>query len=127
MIMEVTNKTNEVTNATTEKKHDNIFRIYEGNMNRLEKKLTRIRNKCNKYGCDFTYKKIGEEYTTIENKLGEKEVIKQIVIHVNGKAIVNDWEFVATLEHTPDGNIINGYAEDVEVPERYYDAEPVCG
>ena len=124
--MEVTNKTNEVTNTTTEKKHDNIFRIYEGNMNRLEKKLTRIRNKCNKYGCDFTYKKIGEEYTTIENKLGEKEVIKQIVIHVNGKAIVNDWEFVATLEHTSDGNIINGYAEDVEVPERYYDAEPVC-
>lgn len=31
------------------------YKIFEGNLERLEKKLTRIANKCKKYGCDFRY------------------------------------------------------------------------
>ena len=30
-----------------------VYTIFEGNMERLEKKLTRIFNKCKAYGCDF--------------------------------------------------------------------------
>lgn len=29
------------------------YAIYEGNLDRLEKKLKRIFNKCKAYGCDF--------------------------------------------------------------------------
>lgn len=36
------------------------YEIFEGNMDRLEKKLTRVANKCKKYGCDFHYEKVGE-------------------------------------------------------------------
>lgn len=105
---------------------DNIYRIFEGNMERLEKKLKRIQNKCSRYGCDFTYEKIGEEFKTVTNKEGNLETIKMIVVKAEGKAIVNDWQFVATLEHTAKGNIIDKYATEIEVPERYYNCDAYC-
>ena len=36
------------------------YAIYEGNLDRLEKKLKRIFNKCKAYGCDFHYQQTGE-------------------------------------------------------------------
>ena len=45
------------------------YKIFEGNMNRLEKKLQRISNKCMKYGNDFTYEKIGEEVRSLADEV----------------------------------------------------------
>lgn len=102
------------------------YRIFEGNMERLEKKLQRIANKCKKYGNDFTYEKIGEEFAEHTDEDGNTYTVKYIVINAEGKAIINDWKFVASVEHTDKGNIIKKCCDDVEVPERYYTSETVC-
>lgn len=101
------------------------YRIFEANMERLEKKLQRIANKCKKYGNDFTYEKIGEEYEIRDNEDNTKEVVKYIIIEASGKAIINDWQFVASVEHTENGNIIKKCCE-IEVPERYYTSDSIC-
>lgn len=96
-----------------------IYPIFEGNMPRLEKKLNRIKNKCKKYGCEFSYKVVGEEYRKHEGM-----AIRFILVEAEGTAVINGWEFVAEVEHTENGNIIRGTG--IEVPERYYHCEPIC-
>lgn len=49
-----------------------------------------------------------------------------VQVDVEGVAIVSGWEFVASVERTSDNrNIFHG-RKDIEIPERYYDAEPIC-
>lgn len=101
------------------------FAIYEGNMERLVKKINRIRNKCNKYGCDFHYAEVGEEFRTIKDEKGQEYTARFVLVEAEGIAVVNGWKFIASVEHTEKGNIINR-ACDIEVPERYYTSDPVC-
>ena len=110
------------------------FEIYEGNMGRLEKHINKIARKCEKYGCDFYYKEVGEVFKTFKenfdadgNRLEEPiEITRRfVVIEVEGKAIVNGWRFIGSVEHTQNGNIIHKTV-DIEVPERYYTTQPVC-
>lgn len=101
------------------------YAIYVGNMERLRKKVERIRNKCQKYGCDFHYEEVGEEFREVTLDNGEKITSKFILVEAEGVAVVNGWKFIASVEHTEKGNIINK-ACDIEVPERYYDSDPIC-
>lgn len=103
-----------------------VYEIFEENMDRLEKKLLRISNKCKKYGCDFHYKKIGETFHELTNDNGKKYIAKFIQIEAEGNAIINDWKFIASVEHTENGNIIKKCCYDVEVPKKYYTSKPVC-
>jgi len=101
------------------------FEILEGNMDRLEKKMIRIRNKCRKYRCDFKFEKLGETFKEVTDEDGNTFVGKFIIIDAEGVAKVNDWRFIASVDFTENGNIINK-AVDVEVPERYYKCKPHC-
>ena len=101
------------------------YKIFEGNIERLEKKLNRISAKCKKYGNEFMYEKIGEEFAEHEDEDGNKCTVKYIVVNVEGKAIINNWKFIASVQHTEKGNLIKKCC-DVEVPKRYYASEPVC-
>lgn len=101
------------------------YAIYEGNIDRLEKKLKRISNKCKAYGCDFHYEQTGEEFRELKDEKGNKYTARFVLVEAEGTAIINDWEFIAELEHTENGNIITGVA-GVEVPERYYTSKPMC-
>ncbi len=101
------------------------YRILEDNMDRLTKKMTRIQNKCRKYGCDFTFEEVGEEFKEVEDEYGNKKVLRFVIVEAEGLAIINDWQFIAKMEHCKTGNIINK-AVDVEVPERYYNSECQC-
>lgn len=101
------------------------YAIYEGNMERIEKKMTRIQNKCRKYGCDFHYEEVGEEYRELKDKNGNIYTARFVIIEAEGVAVVSGWKFIASVEHTEKGNIINR-ACDIEVPERYYTGKPVC-
>ena len=102
------------------------YSILEANMGRLEQKLTTIQNKCRKYGCSFSYNKIGEEFKTLVDDRGVEYQAKFILIEAEGKAVLNDWVFVASVNHTEKGNVINSTGSSVEVPARYYTTEPVC-
>lgn len=84
-----------------------VYSILEANMERLEKKLTRIQNKCKRFGCSFTYEKVGEEFKTLKDERGVEYKAKFILIEAEGKAVLNDWVFVASVQHTEKGNIIN--------------------
>ena len=101
------------------------FKILEENMARLEKKLATIQKKCEKFGCDFHYEKLGESYETRKNEEGQQITVKVIEVEVEGTAILNDWQFVATIVKTENGNLIKGDGS-WEVPERYYTSEPIC-
>lgn len=102
------------------------FAILEANMERLEKKLIAIKNKCKKFGCSFSYNKVGEEFRTLKNEKGIEYQARFILVEAEGKAVINDWMFIASVEHTEKGNIINSIGCGVEVPERYYTSEPFC-
>lgn len=102
------------------------YSIYEGNFERLEKKLATIKNKCSKYGCEFHYAQVGEEFRTITTEEGEKITARFIIVEAYGKAQVNDWEFVAIIEHSNPTNVIRTFRTEYEVPEGYYTAAPVC-
>ena len=101
------------------------YAIYEGNMDRLQKKMVRIQNKCRKYGCDFRFEEVGEEFRDKELDNGDVIKVRYVVVEAEGTAIINDWKFIASLDWTEKGNVINR-ACDIEVPVRYYDSYPVC-
>lgn len=100
------------------------YAIYEGNMERLEKKLTRIFNKCKAYGCDFHYQQTGEVFKELKDENGKTYNARFVLVEAEGTVVINDWEFIAEVDHTEKGNIITGVG--VEVPERYYISKPVC-
>lgn len=103
------------------------FAIHESNLERLQKKITRIRTKCETYGCDFYYQEVGEEFRKVKLDVNSPETVERFVlVECEGTAIVNGWRFVATVDHTDNGNIIRSLVDDVDVPDRYYTCGPEC-
>jgi hypothetical protein len=114
------------------------YSIHEDNLPKLIEKLHRIENKCNKYGCTFSYAEVGEEfknlqhYKEIEGAYGQRQLAKTfeklerfVIIEVEGKAIINNWRFLATIEHTEAGNIIRSYSE-IAIPDKYKTVSAHC-
>lgn len=98
------------------------YKIPEMNIENLRKKVAKIEGKCKKYGCDFRYAELGEEYEKIKG-LG---VVKFIEIEVEGVAQIDNWVLVAKLERIETGNIIRQIDFNVDVPRRYFDCDLVC-
>lgn len=97
------------------------------NLERLEKKLASISRKCSAYGCSFLYRKTGrEEFKTIFDNGKEQILARFVEIEAEGTAIVNNWEFVAVIEHTTFGNVIRSISENIEFPEKYRNVAPNC-
>jgi len=115
------------------------YSIPEFNLENLEKKLARIQKKAQKYGCDFSYVRTGDHYEkrTITEQIGidtwtgqpitkKHDInVRYIDIDVSGTARVGNWQYVASLEYTTQGNIIHA-VPDVEIPKRYYTCSPWC-
>lgn len=99
--------------------------IHESLLQEFERRTKAIRNKCNKQNVEFNFEVIGEEFKTIIND-GEAYEARFFEIEVSGRAHYNGWRFIATLNHTADGNIIRSAAEDVEVPKSYQAAKCTC-
>ncbi len=101
------------------------YRIPEANIEKLRKKAETIRKKASKYGCDFTFEEVGEEYEESVLETGEKVTHHYIIVEAEGKAVINGWQFVAEIEHTEKGNIISGVG-GINVPKMYYNRKPIC-
>ena len=104
--------------------------IPESAIDSLETKLATIRRKCAKYGCEFSYSRIGETFKKVEipDDTGNwKEVtIKAIEVEVSGTAIAESgWELVGKIEHLETGNLIHSFS-DVTIPDWYRSAPPKC-
>lgn len=102
------------------------FSIHESNLERLQKKIGRIRNKCHKYGCDFAYAEVGEEFKTRTDDNGVEHVERYVIVEAEGTAKVNGWKFLGTINRTDAGNILRLMSDEVVVPEYYYNCEPEC-
>lgn len=103
------------------------YEIFEGNLERLQKKLAHIESKCLAYGCKFSYRELGETFHSIKDeKTGTSRSARFIQIEVSGTAKINDWEFVATVEHSKPFNIIRSYRPDITVPDVYYTSDTRC-
>lgn len=104
-----------------------MYEIFEGNMERLERKLTLIQSKCKKYGCEFNASIVGEVFKEVKDKVtGEIKTTRFIQVEASGVAKVNGWEFVATIEHSCPVNVIRAFRTEYEIPDRYYTSAPVC-
>lgn len=104
----------------------NTYYILEANMERLQKKLKTIENKCKKYNVEFTFNEIGHEFREKTTDDGYTFIQKYIIVEAEGVVSHNDWIFAATIEHKSSGNVIRQFATELEVPERYRTSECVC-
>lgn len=104
---------------------ERTYEIFEGNMEKLEKKMAHIQNKCGRFGCEFSYEQTGEVFREVRDGKDGTCTLRFVCIRAHGRAVVNGWKFVATVDHTEKGNIFSGPGV-TEVPRRYYDAPPVC-
>ena len=113
----------------------NKFAIYEENLPKFEKALNRIKNKCERYDCPFVYNTVGEEFRTETITTDEDGTVlaspieitrRFVIIEVEAHPVIDNWELVASLEHTKEGNIIHSIRNDVDIPERYYNVAPYC-
>lgn len=103
------------------------YEIFEGNMDRLSKKLTTISNKCAKYGCEFHFEELGETFRNVKDEYsGEIRTARFITVDVSGKAQISNWEFIATIEHSKPINIIRSFRPEVEIPEHFYTVDTFC-
>lgn len=99
------------------------FEIPECNLEDLRKRVARIEKKCVANNCNFNYQEIGECFKEIEIDK-KKQFVRFIQIEAEGKAIVNDWEFVCELEHTVNGNLIRSFSQDNL--DRFYSIDAQC-
>lgn len=102
------------------------YYILEDNLERLEKKLARIQNKCSKYDYTFHYKKMEPVYREITPEDGRKITCKFIPVEVFGEVKHEDWRFVATVDHHKEGNVIRQFDTQLEIPNKYRTTECVC-
>lgn len=103
------------------------YEIYEGNIDRLSKKLTTISNKCAKYGCEFHFEELGETFRNVKDEdSGEIRTARFITVDVSGKAQISNWEFIATIEHSKPINIIRSFRPEIEIPEHFYTVDTYC-
>lgn len=104
-----------------------MYEIFEGNMDRLEKKLTKIQDKCQKYGCEFSMRVVGETYKKVSaGDNGQTETLRFVQVEASGIAKVDGWEFIATIEHDTPTNIIRAFRTEYPIPYKYYTTDPVC-
>lgn len=103
----------------------NTYRIHEANIERLHSKVNRIRNKCAKYGCDFHYAEVGEEFVPRIDDDDNEVIDKYILVECEGTAQVNGWEFAGTIDFLDGGNVVRK-AIDVDIPARFNTCECEC-
>lgn len=105
------------------------YLIHESNIERLEKQLKTIQNKCNKLGTEFGYRKGNEVWKEIIDEDTLRTYMARFIeVEAWGNAHINGWEFVAVIEHM-DGhgqNIVRQFNFNYTVPDRYYTVVPTC-
>lgn len=102
------------------------YEILESRIKELEKKISNISKKCQKYGGTAVSLKKGEPYYKKVKHNGNIFTVKIFPVEVEGSAKIDNWEFIGTLEHCDNGNIIKRYNMDIGIPERFKFSENIC-
>lgn len=94
------------------------YEIPVENLEDLKKKVQRIKNK----GVDVTFDILGTKKVEVDT--GIYHTFYEV--EADGEYKIDGWEFVGTIEHTPNGNIIRKISDTYNVPSRYRNASPEC-
>lgn len=94
------------------------YEIPVENLEDLKKKVQRIKNK----GVDVTFDVLGTKKVEVDTGIYHTFY----VVEADGEYKIDGWEFVGTIEHTPNGNIIRKISDTYNVPSRYRNASPEC-
>jgi hypothetical protein len=105
---------------------DSIFRVPEGNMAKLGDKVDRMNRRAKRLGMEpLTLKEIGEEFADFEKKDHDGKkityTVRYVLVTLTGKLPrINGWQFVATIQHDEEGNIIRTVpGVKLQLPLRY--------
>lgn len=104
----------------------NTYLIHEDNLERLEKKITTIKNKCLNSNLSFSYKVLNTVFHEVTADDGRKHTAKFYEIELEGSIKHEGWRFAATIEHKDAGNIIRNYDSKLEIPARFRTCKPNC-
>ena len=102
-----------------------VFNIFEQNMESFEKKIKKLQRKADKIGNGtIGFKVVGESFKRIENA-----TYKMIHVEITGAEAprIDGWEFVATIIHQGEKNIINKIPTfENEIPNIYRTRNSIC-
>ena len=97
--------------------------VLKKNVEKLQKKVNRIRNK----GANVVFE-VADKPTFIKSKKFEELYYEAYEVEAEGCYRIDGWQFVGTIEHLDSGNVIRLASSEFEgkVPERYRSCEPYC-
>lgn len=102
------------------------YSIPSFNMPKLETRLAQIKKKCDRYGCDFNYRTLGEHVEEVKTEQGTAH-IKFIDIEVEGTAIAETgWRLVAVRNAMEGGVVIRQFDDSVDIPTSFQTAPMTC-
>src|SRR5574337_230025 len=101
------------------------YEVYEQNLSTLVAKLTKLNAKLAKINVQqITWKQVGERFEPLQDDPTKK--IRYVKLDVDGVIpSQNGWNFIATLCHTDEGNIVRS-VPGYEVPKEYRDKATWC-
>lgn len=109
--------------------------IPEENLELFKEKMQTFVKKAKKYNCEFTYEFIRDYFKVTDVAVGEecehryeKRTVHYFEYDVAGKAEINNWRFLASVENTNNGNIIMfaNFEDSKLVDKSYYTSKPIC-
>lgn len=105
------------------------YKIYEGNIERIDKKMEKYQRKFDKIGATLVYEKVGEEFVDFGNEY-QRDVRRFVVVRVEGLARLNGWKIVGKVERTTTNeNSMTCYIASetaFSIMLKYKNAEIVC-
>lgn len=96
------------------------FKIWEENMEKVDRKLTALGKKCAKAQMEFHYARKGEVFEPVKLEDGTTKIVRFIIVDVSGRLIRSGWEFICNVQSSPGGNIIKGYIGKEPIPAEYF-------
>lgn len=103
------------------------FNIPVSKLDRLQKKVNRIINKAHAKGLDAIVFEVGDE-VQVEDENVKGVFHRCVEVEASGEYVINGWQFVGTIEHKGNGNIIRCVVPELEsdIPAKYRTSRPYC-
>lgn len=93
------------------------YQIPDENLGALLEKLEKLSKRAEKLQSGKIEYSVGDFETV---KVSENEWVKLWTVEVSGESpSLNGWQFVARVDHLPEGNVINKLSNEIEIPQRY--------
>lgn len=92
-----------------------IYLIHEGNYEAFKQKVAKLERKFRRLNCPIVVNEIESVFKTDD----DGNINRFVKFEVEGKAIINDWELVAAIDHINNGVIIRKVDQTAEIPDKY--------